>query len=123
MADRSVDVSALPKEARDQLAELDLELSEGKAGGGGCLPGEGSTSQLSRGYEVMSASSQEPAYLAVIPRRLSSTLPIVQRRVIDFLKLRLMWCRALFYKVEAQSALMLPPPMYRQAISTGRRAM
>ncbi|KAI4824473.1 hypothetical protein KUCAC02_012982, partial [Chaenocephalus aceratus] len=29
MADRSVDVSALPKEARDQLAELDLELSEG----------------------------------------------------------------------------------------------
>ena len=30
MADRGVDVSALPKEVRDQLAELDLELSEGK---------------------------------------------------------------------------------------------
>ncbi|XP_034079579.1 disco-interacting protein 2 homolog B-A isoform X3 [Gymnodraco acuticeps] len=29
MADRSVDLSALPKEVRDQLAELDLELSEG----------------------------------------------------------------------------------------------
>uniref|UniRef100_A0A665WNC6 Disco-interacting protein 2 homolog B-A-like n=1 Tax=Echeneis naucrates TaxID=173247 RepID=A0A665WNC6_ECHNA len=29
MADRGVDVSALPKEVRDQLAELDLELSEG----------------------------------------------------------------------------------------------
>lgn len=32
MADRGVDLSALPKEVRDQLAELDLELSEGKAG-------------------------------------------------------------------------------------------
>lgn len=31
MADRGVDLSALPKEVRDQLAELDLELSEGKA--------------------------------------------------------------------------------------------
>ncbi|MEQ2210455.1 hypothetical protein XENOCAPTIV_013690, partial [Xenoophorus captivus] len=30
MADRGVDMSALPKEVRDQLAELDLELSEGK---------------------------------------------------------------------------------------------
>uniref|UniRef100_A0A8D0ALU3 Disco-interacting protein 2 homolog Bb n=1 Tax=Sander lucioperca TaxID=283035 RepID=A0A8D0ALU3_SANLU len=29
MADRRVDLSALPKEVRDQLAELDLELSEG----------------------------------------------------------------------------------------------
>lgn len=29
MVDR-VDLSALPKEVRDQLAELDLELSEGK---------------------------------------------------------------------------------------------
>ncbi|XP_072307614.1 disco-interacting protein 2 homolog B-A isoform X1 [Eucyclogobius newberryi] len=29
MADRGVDVSALPKEVRDHLAELDLELSEG----------------------------------------------------------------------------------------------
>ncbi|XP_005478177.1 disco-interacting protein 2 homolog B-A isoform X1 [Oreochromis niloticus] len=29
MADRGVDLSALPKEVRDQLAELDLELSEG----------------------------------------------------------------------------------------------
>ncbi|KAM7401995.1 hypothetical protein PAMP_017271 [Pampus punctatissimus] len=29
MADHGVDVSALPKEVRDQLAELDLELSEG----------------------------------------------------------------------------------------------
>ncbi|KAK1898137.1 Disco-interacting protein 2 like B-A [Dissostichus eleginoides] len=47
MADRSVDVSALPKEARDQLAELDLELSEGKAGGGGCLPGD----ITQKGYE------------------------------------------------------------------------
>lgn len=33
MADRGVDLSALPKEVRDQLAELDLELSEGKGGG------------------------------------------------------------------------------------------
>lgn len=32
MADRGVDLSALPKEVRDQLAELDLELSEGKEG-------------------------------------------------------------------------------------------
>lgn len=30
MADRGVDLSGLPKEVRDQLAELDLELSEGK---------------------------------------------------------------------------------------------
>uniref|UniRef100_A0A8C2XJB6 Disco-interacting protein 2 homolog Bb n=1 Tax=Cyclopterus lumpus TaxID=8103 RepID=A0A8C2XJB6_CYCLU len=30
MADRGVDLSALPKEVRDQLAELDLELSEGE---------------------------------------------------------------------------------------------
>lgn len=30
MADRGVDLSALPKEVRDQLAELDLELSEGR---------------------------------------------------------------------------------------------
>ncbi|XP_031700491.1 disco-interacting protein 2 homolog B-A isoform X3 [Anarrhichthys ocellatus] len=29
MADRGVDLSALPKEVRDQVAELDLELSEG----------------------------------------------------------------------------------------------
>ncbi|XP_061075156.1 disco-interacting protein 2 homolog B-A isoform X2 [Conger conger] len=29
MADRGVDLSSLPKEVRDQLAELDLELSEG----------------------------------------------------------------------------------------------
>lgn len=34
MADRGVDLSALPKEVRDQLAELDLELSEGKGGEG-----------------------------------------------------------------------------------------
>lgn len=34
MADRGVDLSALPKEVRDQLAELDLELSEGKEGEG-----------------------------------------------------------------------------------------
>lgn len=31
MADRGVDMSALPKGVRDHLAELDLELSEGKA--------------------------------------------------------------------------------------------
>lgn len=30
MADRGVDMLALPKEVKDQLAELDLELSEGK---------------------------------------------------------------------------------------------
>lgn len=34
MAERGVDISALPKEVRDQLAELDLELSEGKTNGG-----------------------------------------------------------------------------------------
>lgn len=34
MAERGVDLSALPKEVRDQLAELDLELSEGKTNGG-----------------------------------------------------------------------------------------
>lgn len=34
MADRGGDLSALPKEVRDQLAELDLELSEGKGGEG-----------------------------------------------------------------------------------------
>lgn len=34
MADRGADLSALPKEVRDQLAELDLELSEGKGGEG-----------------------------------------------------------------------------------------
>uniref|UniRef100_A0A8C5H6R8 Disco-interacting protein 2 homolog B-A n=1 Tax=Gouania willdenowi TaxID=441366 RepID=A0A8C5H6R8_GOUWI len=33
MADRGVDLSSLPKEVRDQLAELDLELSEGNGGG------------------------------------------------------------------------------------------
>uniref|UniRef100_A0A8C7MJX5 Disco-interacting protein 2 homolog Bb n=1 Tax=Oncorhynchus kisutch TaxID=8019 RepID=A0A8C7MJX5_ONCKI len=35
MAGRGVDMSALPKEVRDQLAELDLELSEGKGLGQG----------------------------------------------------------------------------------------
>lgn len=30
MADLSVDISKLPDEIRDKLAELDLELSEGK---------------------------------------------------------------------------------------------
>lgn len=42
MADRGVDLSALPKEVRDQLAELDLELSEGNGGVGreGGPPGE-----------------------------------------------------------------------------------
>lgn len=30
-----MDLSALPKEVRDQLAELDLELSEGKTTDGG----------------------------------------------------------------------------------------
>lgn len=34
MAERGVELSALPKEVRDQLAELDLELSEGKGGEG-----------------------------------------------------------------------------------------
>ena len=32
MADRGLDLSGLPKDVRDQLAELDLELSEGKVG-------------------------------------------------------------------------------------------
>ena len=38
MADRGLDLSGLPKEVRDQLAELDLELSEGKGSEGwrGC---------------------------------------------------------------------------------------
>lgn len=42
MADRGADLSALPKEVRDQLAELDLELSEGNGGVGreGGPPGE-----------------------------------------------------------------------------------
>lgn len=31
MADLSVDISKLPDEIRDKLAELDLELSEGKS--------------------------------------------------------------------------------------------
>lgn len=33
MADLSVDISKLPDEIRDKLAELDLELSEGKTRG------------------------------------------------------------------------------------------
>lgn len=41
MTERGVDLSALPKEVRDQLAELDLELSEGRldvpAAGSGAL--------------------------------------------------------------------------------------
>lgn len=41
MTDRGVDLSTLPKEVRDQLAELDLELSEGRldvpAAGSGAL--------------------------------------------------------------------------------------
>lgn len=39
MAELGVDLSALPKEVRDQVAELDLELSEGKSsqGVGGLL--------------------------------------------------------------------------------------
>lgn len=36
-----MDLSALPKEVRDQLAELDLELSEGKTTDGGRREGEG----------------------------------------------------------------------------------
>uniref|UniRef100_A0A673YHT3 Disco-interacting protein 2 homolog B-A-like n=1 Tax=Salmo trutta TaxID=8032 RepID=A0A673YHT3_SALTR len=42
MAGRGVDMSALPKEVRDQLAELDLELSEGK-----CL-GQGKEKELKK---------------------------------------------------------------------------
>lgn len=34
MADRGADLAALPKEVKDQLAELELELSEGNAGDG-----------------------------------------------------------------------------------------
>lgn len=34
MADRGADLAALPKEVKDQLAELELELSEGKRGDG-----------------------------------------------------------------------------------------
>lgn len=43
MADRDSDLSALPKEVRDQLAELDLELSEGnkKEGSGAFHHGAG----------------------------------------------------------------------------------
>lgn len=41
MAERGVDLSALPKEVRDQLAELDLELSEGKTNGGKAGGGRG----------------------------------------------------------------------------------
>lgn len=33
MADLSVDITKLPDEIRDKLAELDLELSEGRANG------------------------------------------------------------------------------------------
>lgn len=49
MADRGVDLSALPKEVRDQLAELDLELSEGKGGEGadGLIGEEGCYSRWS----------------------------------------------------------------------------
>lgn len=48
MAERGVDLSALPKEVRDQLAELDLELSEGKTNGGRD-GGEGERGSASRG--------------------------------------------------------------------------
>lgn len=34
MADRGADLAALPKEVKDQLAELELELSEGNRGDG-----------------------------------------------------------------------------------------
>lgn len=46
MADRGADLAVLPKEVKDQLAELELELSEGNRGDGlipicGSLPIEG----------------------------------------------------------------------------------
>lgn len=41
MSDLNVDISQLPQDVRDKLAELDLELSEGKRGlavlAGSCL--------------------------------------------------------------------------------------
>lgn len=37
MADLSVDISKLPDEIRDKLAELELELSEGKSKNTKCL--------------------------------------------------------------------------------------
>lgn len=43
-----MDLSALPKEVRDQLAELDLELSEGKTNGG---RGGGGRGALAAGEE------------------------------------------------------------------------
>lgn len=43
MADRGADLATLPKEVKDQLAELELELSEGNAGDGvGFIPNGGS---------------------------------------------------------------------------------
>lgn len=41
MADRGADLAVLPKEVKDQLAELELELSEGNRGDGS-IPNSGS---------------------------------------------------------------------------------
>uniref|UniRef100_A0AAX7VFI3 DMAP1-binding domain-containing protein n=1 Tax=Astatotilapia calliptera TaxID=8154 RepID=A0AAX7VFI3_ASTCA len=60
MADRGVDLSALPKEVRDQLAELDLELSEGDI--------------TQKGYEKKRAKLLAP-YIIHTPRNSSSHAP------------------------------------------------
>uniref|UniRef100_A0A8C8HSM4 DMAP1-binding domain-containing protein n=1 Tax=Oncorhynchus tshawytscha TaxID=74940 RepID=A0A8C8HSM4_ONCTS len=54
MAGRGVDISALPKEVRDQLAELDLELSEGKG------LGQGKEKDNASGSTHVSAHTQAP---------------------------------------------------------------
>ncbi|CAG07465.1 unnamed protein product [Tetraodon nigroviridis] len=60
MADRGVDLSALPKEVRDQLAELDLELSEGKGGEGAHgLPGRGDALAHFRASDVLATGANE----------------------------------------------------------------
>jgi len=52
MADRGGDLSALPNEVRDQLAELDLELSEGKGGEGGGAGGRGGGGMLQHIFKL-----------------------------------------------------------------------
>uniref|UniRef100_A0A6Q2ZFW9 DMAP1-binding domain-containing protein n=1 Tax=Esox lucius TaxID=8010 RepID=A0A6Q2ZFW9_ESOLU len=60
MADRGVDMSALPKEVKDQLAELDLELSEGDI--------------TQKGYEKKRTKLLLPFYVQTPGNKLTSPL-------------------------------------------------
>uniref|UniRef100_A0A6Q2ZCD2 DMAP1-binding domain-containing protein n=1 Tax=Esox lucius TaxID=8010 RepID=A0A6Q2ZCD2_ESOLU len=71
MADRGVDMSALPKEVKDQLAELDLELSEGDI--------------TQKGYEKKRTKLLLPFYVQTPGNKLTSPLVMETKSYSIFL--------------------------------------